>query len=100
MEEKRVHPRIPINVDVSCEVKDGPAVSGVAKDLSLGGMFIESDQALEFGADITIVMRLPGAGDETRLPAVVRWVKPGGFGIQFGLLGARETHAITKLLKY
>ncbi len=100
MEEKRVHPRIPINVDVSCETRDGPAVSGVAKDLSLGGMFIESAQMLEFGTDITIVTRLPGAGGESRLPGVVRWSKPGGFGVQFGLLGARETHVIASLLKY
>ncbi len=100
MEEKRVHPRVPINVDVSCERKDGPAVSGVAKDLSLGGMFIESEQAVEFGTDLTIVTRLPGASGDSRLPAVVRWAKPGGFGVQFGLLGARETHAITSLLRY
>ena len=100
MEEKRVHPRIPINIDVSCEIKDAAAVTGVAKDLSLGGMFIESEQTLGFGADITIVIRLPGASSESRLPAVVRWSKPGGFGVQFGLLGARETHAITTLLKF
>lgn len=100
MEEKRVHPRIPINVDVSCERKDQPAVTGVAKDLSLGGMFIQSEHALEFGTDLTIVARLPGASSESRLPAVVRWSKPGGFGVQFGLLGARETHTITNLLKY
>ncbi len=100
MEEKRVHPRIPINVDVSCEMKDGAAVTGVAKDLSLGGMFIESEQAPPFGTDLTIVGRLPGASSESRLPGVVRWTKPGGFGIQFGLLGARETHAISQLLRY
>ena len=35
----------------------------------------------------------------TRLPGVVRWLKPGGFGVQFGLLGARDTHAISELFK-
>ena len=99
MEEKRVHPRIPINIDVSCELKNGAAVTGIGKDLSLGGMFIESEQTPEFGANITIVTRLPGASAESRLPGVVRWAKPGGFGVQFGLLGARETHAITTLLR-
>jgi hypothetical protein len=34
-----------------------------------------------------------------KLPAVVRWNKPGGFGVQFGLLGAKETHSLAQLLK-
>jgi type IV pilus assembly protein PilZ len=32
------------------------------------------------------------------LPGIVRWVKPGSMGVQFGLLGARETYAITEML--
>jgi hypothetical protein len=42
---------------------------------------------------------LPGAKKDLRLPAVVRWVKPGGFGVQFGLLGAFETHVLSELMK-
>lgn len=99
MQEKRVHPRVSIDVNVTCELKDRPAVTGIAKDLSLGGMFIESGEPLPFGTQLIIVGRLPGMEREARFPAVVRWAKPGGFGAQFGLLGARETHAITRLLK-
>jgi type IV pilus assembly protein PilZ len=62
-------------------------------------MFIESDAALAFGTELTIVLRLPGTKQDTRLPGTVRWQGPGGFGVQFGLLGARETHAISELLK-
>jgi hypothetical protein len=29
--------------------------------------------------------------------AVVRWIRPGCMGLQFELLGARETHLITDL---
>jgi hypothetical protein len=28
---------------------------------------------------------------------VVRWVRDGGMGVQFGLLGAVETHIITEI---
>jgi type IV pilus assembly protein PilZ len=71
----------------------------MAKDICIGGMFIEATASLPFGTEITIVGRLPGAKAELRLPGIVRWVKPHGFGVQFGSLGARETHAISELLK-
>lgn len=99
MQEKRVHPRASVDIALTCELKDRPALSGVAKDLSVGGMFIESAETLPFGTQITIVMRIPGMDADSRLPAVVRWAKPGGFGVQFGLLGARETHALTRLMR-
>ena len=33
------------------------------------------------------------------LPAIVRWTSPVGMGVQFGLLGVRETHAITEIVR-
>ena len=68
----------------------------MAKDISLGGMFIEAAESPPFGSQVTIATRLPSA--EVRLVGVVRWNKPDGFGVQFGLLGAKETHAIAKML--
>lgn len=83
---------------VTCELPGGVTLLGTAKDISLGGMFVEIEAAPAFATAVTILMRLPGVG-EARLPAVVRWTKSEGFGVQFGLLGARETHAISKLLR-
>lgn len=98
MQDKRVHPRVVVELTVSCEPKGLPAFPGLAKDISVGGMFIETTGTMEFGGELTIVIRIPGTKTDSRLPAVVRWVKPGGFGVQFGLLGARETHALTELM--
>ena len=99
LQEKRSHPRVAIGLGISCEVKDGPVITGRAKDISLGGMFIEATEVPEFGTAVTVVARLPGIPADARLPAVVRWRSAGGFGVQFGLLGARDTHAITRLMK-
>lgn len=96
--EKRVHPRISIDLAVVCEGEQ--SFPGVAKDLSMGGMFIATDTLPAFGSKLNIVCRLPGATADSKLPAIVRWAKPDGFGVQFGLLGARETHLIAGLLKY
>ena len=99
MQEKRTHPRVSIGLAVQCEVKDGSTIAGNGKDISLGGMFIEAAEVPPFGTAVTVVARLPGIPGDSRLPAVVRWNSAGGFGVQFGLLGARDTHAITRLMK-
>ena len=99
MHDKRSHPRVPLSVDVTCEVSGGASILGRAKDISVGGMYIESETEVSFGTQVSIVLRLPNTKADARLPAVIRWIKPGGFGVQFGLLGARETHAISELLK-
>lgn len=99
MREKREHPRTQIDTHVTCEFEAGERVDGLAKDMSLGGMFVEANLVPAFGAKLSVVCQLPGITKESRLPAVVRWVKPSGFGVQFGLLGARETHALTDLMR-
>ena len=91
---------MPLNVEVRCEVEgaEGP-ITGIGKDLSIGGMFIESASAPSFGTKMKVRLALPARNEELSLPAVVRWCSDGGFGVQFGLLGARETFAITRFAR-
>ncbi len=99
MQDKRVHSRVVVDTPVSCELRNAATFVGMAKDISIGGMFVESTRVVPFGTQITIVGRFPGAKADLRLAGIVRWAKPDGFGVQFGALGARETHAISELLK-
>lgn len=99
MHDKRVHPRVPLSANVTCEVRGGQVISGFTKDISVGGVFIHSDEQVTFGTEVTIVVRMPTAKTDLRLPGTIRWMKEDGFGVQFGLLGARETHAISELFK-
>jgi hypothetical protein len=59
-------------------------------------MFIEVPEAPAFGSEITVVVLIPGEKSPFTMPAIVRWARDGGIGIQFGLLGARETYSITE----
>ncbi|MBX3260775.1 MAG: PilZ domain-containing protein [Labilithrix sp.] len=103
MIEKRRYARASIDLPVQFAVKGGAeAARGIGKDISIGGMFIETDTPAPFGADVVVRVRLrtPSSdGQDFDLPGVVRWVRAGGMGVQFGLLGALETHAITELGK-
>jgi type IV pilus assembly protein PilZ len=80
-------------------VRGAEAISGVSRDISVGGIFIESEAQVTFGTEVIIVLRLPNTKADFRLPGTIRWMKEDGFGVQFGLLGARETHAISELFK-
>lgn len=98
--EKRKHSRKPLDVEVSCEVQgaEGP-ITGTGKDVSLGGMFIECQTPPRFGTELQVHLTLPAQPGTLVLPAVVRWRNNGGFGVQFKLLGARETFAITRFIR-
>ena len=100
MDEKRRHQRTQVEIQVSYQtLASDTAHEGLVTDISFGGTFVESGQVPAFGSKVTIRTRLPGQTSDLTLPGVVRWVKPTGFGVQFGLLGVRETHALTQFLR-
>ena len=99
MQEKRAHRRTPLRSELTCKLPSGATFAGTSRDISLGGMFIETTERPTFGTALEIMATLPGTLGAVRLPGIVRWTGPDGIGVQFGLLGARETHAITKVIK-
>jgi type IV pilus assembly protein PilZ len=70
----------------------------IAVDLSFGGMNIIDSQIRRYGEQVIVEVLLPGQTKTVRLPSTVRWNNSAGFGVQFGLLGARETHVVTRLV--
>lgn len=100
MQEQRKHRRVPLNVEVTCIGPNDLAFKVMARDISLGGMFLSlpaEGSGFPFGTQLVVRVTLPGHPQELALPCVVRWSRADGFGVQFGLLGARATHVITKL---
>jgi type IV pilus assembly protein PilZ len=104
--ELRLYQRAPVDVALEFVVKSGSSgtagerVAGRSKDVSLGGMYVLTATPAPFGTELVIHVSLPRQRGTFALPGVVRWVRPGqGMGVQFGLLGARETHAITELTR-
>jgi type IV pilus assembly protein PilZ len=97
--ELRRYQRTPIDVALEFAAKGKTErAPGRAKDLSLGGMYVQTEKPLAFGEQLVVHVVLPGYKAALALPGVVRWSRVGeGMGVQFGLLGARETHAITEL---
>jgi Tfp pilus assembly protein PilZ len=97
----RSHPRVSFDGPVEFVAKgSSQRVAGRCKDVSLGGMYVQTSQPLPFGAELVVYITLPGQKGRLAMPAVVRWTRSGeGMGLQFKLIGARETHAITELTR-
>ncbi|MFT3767021.1 MAG: PilZ domain-containing protein [Minicystis sp.] len=98
LSDKRQHPRKIIEAEVAFQIGQGPRVDARCRDVSIGGMFIETGAPPPYGTPVRVFMRLPGLRSEATIDAIVRWSKPDGMGVQFGVMGARETHGLTQLL--
>ncbi|WP_394836046.1 PilZ domain-containing protein [Pendulispora rubella] len=99
--ELRRTPRAPIDlvVEFVSKAKEAERRTGRAKDISLGGMFVETVDPPAFGAEVVVELTLPGQRSAFALPGVVRWTHPDGMGVQFRTLSARETFAITEIVR-
>jgi len=99
--EKRRSRRVAIDLVVTFAIRSpgAEAAVGIAKDVSIGGMFIETAAPAPFGAAVLVSFEPSGFVRAVLVPATVRWTRVDGMGVQFGLLGARETHAITEMTR-
>jgi hypothetical protein len=96
--ESRREQRIHVDLDVEYSLEGSmERHAGRATDISVGGIRIETTTAVPFHAVAVVRLRLPGSARPLALAGIVRWVRGGMMGLQWGLLSARETHLITQL---
>ena len=98
MHEKRAHSRSVVRIAVTCTTEGGANLAGVTRDISTGGVFIEATDIPAFGTRVSLEFDMPQLAD-LKIPGIVRWTKIAGFGVQFQLLGARETHALALIVR-
>lgn len=94
--EQRATARTRVHHAVTFSAGDGERRSGLCRNLSLGGVAIETVEPAPFGCRVTVFMELDGLDGKTALRGTVRWSKQGLMGVQWDSLGARVTHAILR----
>jgi len=100
-DQKRSSPRYQHQLAVDVEL-GASRFSAQTRDLSLGGAFIETDELVPFGAQITLRFRVrTEPTDEICIGAQVRWVeregdRVSGVGVSFDGLRARDAYALNK----
>jgi len=97
-ETKRQFDRFVVALKVAY-TRDGERVEARSRDVSLGGMFIETALSLPYGTNFELAVTLPALAEPALIEATVRWVGPTGMGVQWGMLHAKETWAINQLTK-
>jgi uncharacterized protein (TIGR02266 family) len=87
--EKRAHPRVPMMVKV-VDQKTGKVRDYFSREISCGGIFIESQNPYEAGNKVTLEFQVPGTESRLKVSAEVVHVtsegeKGGfsGFGLRF-----------------
>lgn len=98
MRDKRQYQRAVLQAKVHVLSKNGEAWETESFDISVGGMLLTGTSAAKIGEEVTLTFELPKLG-KVQMPGFVRWSSERGVGIQFGLIGPRETHAIGGLVR-
>lgn len=94
-DERRSHPRVPIKLVVDLTATDDKAKRlAMARDVSLGGMFVELTKPLPLGKSVVVGISTSGGPLPILLSGTVRSSHPTGIGIEFGPLGEREKSLI------
>ena len=65
--------------------------------LGVGGAFVACEHPPAYGERVTL--RIGAGGSAFEVEGIVRWLDAGGFGVQFGFCGARETAALARLVQ-
>jgi len=97
---KRRQPRKEVRIPVAFQLGDGRRIEAVSRDMSIGGMFVVTDTPAPFASTVPMELMIPGAKQPIQVKATVRWTEREGMGVQFGLMGVRDTHAMTELLRH
>ena len=95
MREERQAPRYEERLAVEIEI-EGAHHTASSRNVSTGGMFIETELALKVGQRFTLKFQVPAQKDPIAAEAEVRWVEAGGAGVRFIGLRAKDVWALGK----
>ena len=101
---RRTDPRYARRIDV--EVKGaGREFRAQTRNLSIGGMFIETPELLPIQTTVELRFLLPAQPEPVEVTAEVRWIERGegglapGMGVRFHGLRARDVWAFNRLFQ-
>jgi uncharacterized protein (TIGR02266 family) len=103
VEHRRSDRRYERRVAISLK-HEGETFSAFTRNISLGGVFIDCDRSLPFGARVALDFRIPTQGEAVLVDGQVRWLEMEdghvrGIGIRFEGLRARDVWALNKFFE-
>jgi hypothetical protein len=89
--ERRRAPRVSADKPVEVQIVGGGRTRAWAADIGMGGMSLLTSEVPRHGTFLLVGLGRPLTPFAIRVPATVRWTRRNRFGVQFVLLGVRET---------
>jgi Tfp pilus assembly protein PilZ len=80
-ESSRNHPRKPFFRTLQLGTKDKGIFEGRSKDISASGLFISTEEKLEIGQELRLI--LPLKGKKAKIVGQIVWLNEEGFGLKF-----------------
>lgn len=80
--ERRAYPRVALEIEVTLG-SESQFYAGLTGDVSEGGIFVSTYQAIPVGERVSVSFKLPNG--ETKATGVVRWMRPASEGAPPGL---------------
>jgi hypothetical protein len=98
--ERRASPRVSIRAAVTV-VEGTERICGWVRNLSIGGLFVETDAPPAINTEVRVEMLLREgyAVRRLRAEAWVAWVGAGGMGLQFDALTPDDVDLIVRTLR-
>jgi Tfp pilus assembly protein PilZ len=80
--DERETPRVPCHIYVDYMTQD-QKYSNTIRDISPAGVFIETDDPLEVGQNITLIFSFPVSDDHLEVKGEIVWRSSKGIGVKF-----------------
>lgn len=100
--------RVPKTIAVTYEDHES-SVKTYARDISLGGLYIKSDDPLEMGQTFSLKLHIPGLPEPMEIECEVAWARkkakenqhddPSGMGVKFVGLSEAESRLLRQYIK-
>jgi hypothetical protein len=90
--------RYDVQLDIEFTVGD-ESYRGSTRNVSLGGVFINSDFRPPFNSRVMLRFWIPGQKAPIEVGGVARWAEPVGFGVQLDGLLAHDVWALGKFFE-
>ena len=84
--EKRKHPRKSTLIDITYSSDQRRIFEDFVRNISAGGLFIETNLLSELGQKLTMTFSRPGSGEPIKVLGKIIRVDSGGIGVKFNKL--------------
>ena len=102
MEEKRKFTRVNVNFQVSVKSGANPSIKGTSRDISMGGLIVETGDSLPVGSECDVTVHLSSGTEPVEIQCRGKVNRPGlgGMAVEFSGIDLDSGYHLRRLVLY